>query len=132
PTVAQYLTANYPIVEQQTGVDVKTDFIQGLLFTLLHQRISTVVQNGSVPNLDLVEEPPLAVQGQPPASGLFSFGKYSSATVLIEAARDAAGQPDAQRRLFVVPNAHVTRLNTRNGAVSSIDVAVNGVRQSLP
>jgi hypothetical protein len=132
PTVAQYLTANYPIVEQQTGVDVKTDFIQGLLFTLLHQRISTVVQNGSVPNLDLVEEPPLAVQGQPPASGLFSFDKYSSATVLIEAARDAAGQPDAQRRLFVVPNAHVTRLNTRNGAVSSIDVAVNGVRQSLP
>lgn len=52
--------------------------------------------------------------------------------MLIEAARDEAGQSDAQRRLFVVPNAHVTRLNTANGAVSSIDVFVNGTRRSLP
>ena len=29
PTVAQYLTLNYPILEKQTGVDAKTDFIQG-------------------------------------------------------------------------------------------------------
>jgi hypothetical protein len=65
-------------------------------------------------------------------SGLFSFDKYSSVNVLIEAARDAAGQPDSQRRLFVVPNAHVTQLNTANGAVSSIDVFVNGVKQNLP
>ena len=80
----------------------------------------------------LVEDPPLAVEGDSPASGLFSFDKYSSATVLIEAARDAAAQPDPQRRLFVVPNAHVTRLNTTSGVVSSIDVFVNGVKQLLP
>jgi choline dehydrogenase-like flavoprotein len=131
PTVAQYLSQNYALLEQQTGVDVKTDFIQGPLFQLLKQRVSSLIQNGSLPTVDTAEDPPLAVQGQPPASGLFSFDKYSSATVLIEAARDAAGQPDSQRRLFVVPNAHVTRLNTANGAVSSIDVFVNGVRQSL-
>jgi len=132
PTVAQYLTQNYPLLEQQTGVDVKTDFIQGPLFDLLKQRVSGLIQNGSLPNVDSVDDPPLAVQGQAPASGLFSFDKYSSVNVLIEAARDAAGQPDSQRRLFVVPNAHVTQLNTANGAVSSIDVFVNGVKQSLP
>ena len=131
PTVAQYLNQNYPLLENQTGVDVKTDFIQGPLFSLLKQRIAGFIHNGTVANIDSADDPPLAVEGQSPASGLFSFDKYSSATVLIEAARDAAGQPDFQRRLFVVPNAHVTRLNTANGAVSSIDVFVNGVRQSL-
>jgi len=131
PTVAQYLTQNYPLLEQQTGVDIKTDFIQGPLFDLLKQRVSGLIQNGNLVNVDTAEDPPLAVQGQAPASGLFSFDKYSSVNVLIEAARDAAGQPDFQRRLFVVPNAHVTRLNTVNGAVSSIDVFVNGVKQNL-
>ena len=131
-TVGQYLNQNYAVLEQQTGVDVKTDFIQGPLFTLVKQRIATFIQNGSVAHINSVEDPPLAVEGQSPASGLFSFDKYSSATVLIEAARDAASQADSQRRLFVVPNAHVTRLNTANGAVSSIDVFVNGTRQSLP
>ena len=131
-TVAQYLNQNYPLLEQQTGVDVKTDFIQGALFALVKQRISTLIQNNSLPNVDTAEDPPLAVQGQSPASGLFSFDKYSSAPVLIEAARDASGQPDSQRRLFVVPNAHVTRLNTANGTVFSIDVFVNGIRQLLP
>jgi choline dehydrogenase-like flavoprotein len=132
PAVAQYLNANYPVLEQQTGVDVKTHFIQGPLFDLLKQRISTFIQNGSVADINTVEDPPLAVEGQSPASGLFSFDKYSSATVLIEAARDASAQPDSQRRLFVVPNAHVTRLNTTSGAVSGIDVFVNGVKRLLP
>jgi choline dehydrogenase-like flavoprotein len=132
PAVTQYLNANYPVLEQQTGVDVKTHFIQGPLFDLLKQRVSTFIQNGSVADINTVEDPPLAVEGNSPASGLFSFDKYSSATVLIEAARDASAQPDSQRRLFVVPNAHVTRLNTTSGAVSSIDVFVNGVKQLLP
>lgn len=132
PTVAQYLAQNYPLLEQQTGVDVKTDFIQGALFDLLKQRVSGLIQNASLTNVDTVDDPPLAVQGQAPASGLFSFDKYSSVNVLIEAARDAAGEPDSQRRLFVVPNAHVTRLNTTTGAVSSIDVYVNGSKQKLP
>jgi choline dehydrogenase-like flavoprotein len=130
PTVASYLTNNYPTLEQQTGVSVATDFIQGPLFNLLKQRSVNAI--GTVANIDSAEDPPLAVEGQSPASGLFSFDKYTSTTLMIEAARDASGVPDAQRRLFLVPNAHVTSLQTTGGAVSSIDVVVNGVLQSLP
>jgi len=132
PTVAQYLNQNYAVMEDQTGVSDKTEFIQGSLFALLKQRVSAVLQAHSVPNLDTVEDPPLAVQGQSPASGLFGFDKYSSIDLLIGAARDAAGLPDAQRRLFVVPNAHVTRLLTANGAVVNLQANVNGVNCSLP
>jgi choline dehydrogenase-like flavoprotein len=132
PTVAQYLTQNYPLMEQQTGVSDKTEFIQGPLFDLLKQRISTILQASAVPNLDSVEDPPLAVQGQSPASGLFGFDKYSSVDLLLGAAREAAGQPDSQRRLFVVPNAHVTRLIAASGSVVSLQVNVNGANYSMP
>jgi len=130
PTVAAYLNNNYPILEQQTGVSVATDFIQGPLFNLLKQRALNAI--GTVASIDTVEDPPLAVQGQSPASGLFSFDKYSSTELVIEAARDASNQPDSQRRLFVVPNAHVTRIHTTGGAASSLDAVVNGALQSLP
>jgi choline dehydrogenase-like flavoprotein len=130
PTVATYLNNNYPTLEQQTGVSVATDFIQGALFNLLKQRAADAI--GTVANIDTAEDPPLAVEGQSPASGLFSFDKYTSTTLTIEAARDASSQPDPQRRLFLVPNAHVTRIHTAGGAASSIDVVVNGALQSLP
>ncbi|HUO37066.1 MAG TPA: GMC oxidoreductase [Mycobacterium sp.] len=126
------MTTNYATLEQATGVDVKTDFIQGPLFNLLKQRVGAIIQQHTVANLDSVDDPPLAVQGQSPASGLFGFDKYSSVTALIDAARDAANRPDAQRRLFVVPNAHVTRLRTSNGVVTAVDVNVGGAGRSLP
>jgi choline dehydrogenase-like flavoprotein len=139
PTVAEYLTQNYETLEKQIGVvlerptnpEKKTEFIQGALFNLLKQRVSTAKDRATVPNLDDVEDAPLAVQGQSPASGLFSFDKYSSVSVLIEAVRDAASQPDSRRRLFVVPNAHVKRLKAVNGVVTSIEVFVDGASKSL-
>jgi hypothetical protein len=132
PTVAQYLTTNYPLIEDQTGVSDKAEFIQGPLFNLLKQRVSNILTSHSVPNLDSVEDPPLAVQGQSPASGLFGFDKFSSVELLIDAARDASNSPDSQRRFFVVPNAHVTRLHTSGGAVSSLEVNASGSSVSLP
>lgn len=125
PTVAQYLMRNYPLLERQTGVSTRTDFIQGPLFEMLKAKSEAAVAHG-IPNLNAVEEPPLAVQGQSPGSGLFSFDKYSSITVLMSAVREAAAAPDSQRRLFLVANAHVSRLDVRNGAVSGIAVRYNG------
>lgn len=127
--IAAYLTANYPLLEQQTGVNVRTDFIQGPLYSLLKTRAASAI--GSVPNIDSVDDPPLAVQGQAPASGLFSFDKFSSATLLIDAVREAAGESDTARRLFVVPNAHVTRIGTSGGTATAIEVAVDGAVRSL-
>ena len=132
PTVAQYLVNNYPTLESQTGVTDKTEFIQGNLYSLLKTQISGFVSAASIANLDSVEDPPLAVQGQSPASGLFSFDKYSSVTLLIEAVRETAGQPDSQRRLFVVPNTHVTFLETSAGIVTGLQASVNGQARYLP
>ena len=132
PSVARYLSQNYPVLEQQTGVADRTEFIQGPLFNLLKSKIANVISSSGVANLDSVEDPPLAVQGQTPASGLFSFDKYSSAFLLADAAREAAAAPDSQRGLFVVPNVHVTRLVTGGGAVTGIQASVNGEAKFLP
>ncbi|MGA3008150.1 MAG: GMC oxidoreductase [Opitutaceae bacterium] len=132
PTVAQYLVNNYPLLESQTGVSDRTEFIQGSLYSLLKTQINGFIGAASVANLDSVEDPPLAVQGQSPASGLFSFDKYSSVTLLIDAVREMAGQPDSQRRLFVVPNSHVTFLETSAGVVTGLHASVNGQARYLP
>jgi GMC oxidoreductase len=131
-TVAQYLNHNYPVLEQQTGVADRTEFIQGPLFNLLKSKIANIILSSGVANLDSVEDPPLAVEGQSLASGLFSFDKYSSAFLLVDAAREAAAAPDSQRGLFVVPNVHVTRLVTGGGVVTGIQASVNGEAKFLP
>ncbi len=128
-SVAAYLNANYPLIERQTGVADTTDFIQGSLYALLKNRFQTL--SAQVPNLTAVQDPPLAVQGSSPASGLFAFDKFSAVTLLIDAAREASDQADAARGLFIVPNAHVTRLSVSNGAVDGVHVVVNGQSQFL-
>ena len=136
PSVAAYLTANYRLLQRQVGIldakgAVATGYIEGPLFDLLKAKVDGVVAANSVPNLDASENAPLAVQGAPPASGLFSFDKYSSIVLLVEAVREAAGASDSSRRLFVVPNTHVIRLQSSGGKVTGIDVSQNGARKSL-
>src|SRR5258705_4216032 len=84
---------------------------------------------GGVPTVDSVNDhdigAPLSVQAAQPASGLFSFDKYSSAPILTEAIREAAGSPDWRRRLFLVPRAHVVKLHTGGGLVTQIEGYVN-------
>lgn len=83
-----------------------------------------------------MEEAPLAVQGAAPASGLFPFDKYSSAPAIINATRNDVAvntaRGDVSRRIFLVPRTQVLRLNVTGGAVTSIDVSSNGVRDTLP
>jgi choline dehydrogenase-like flavoprotein len=139
---ADYLAENYKHLSKYLGIIDESDsqdgnkkpqhFIRGALFNLLKERVSRIKDRAAVPNLDDVVDPPLAVQGQSPSPGVFAFDKYSSVSVLVEAVRDAAKQPDLRRRLFVVPNAHVTRLRTFNDTVTSIDAFVDGATRSLP
>jgi choline dehydrogenase-like flavoprotein len=126
------LPRHYDAVARDTGVVPDTDFIFGELHEALLPAVRTAV--GAVPALAEVEAAPLAVQGNAPVSGLFSFDKFSSLPALVDAVRRdvaAAGGSDAARRLFVVPRAHVVALHTAGGAVGTVEVEVAGQRRSL-
>ena len=135
---AAYLRDNYTFVESETGVVPAADFITGELHQALLDRVRGVASG--MPGIDTtvgssVEIAPLAVQGSPPESGLFGFGKFSSVPLLADAIRDdveRSGLDDARRRLFLVPRAHVVRLGVEDGAVRSVEVDVAGRRHNLP
>jgi choline dehydrogenase-like flavoprotein len=132
PTVARYLKDNYHRLEEQLGVSDRTDFIQGSLYEAMLAKAKAV--RPRVPRLATVEPPPLAVLGRGPASGLFSFNKYSSLPLLISAIRDAiaeVGGDNARRRLFLVPRAQVVKLHTSGGMVRCIEVFVNKQQRFL-
>src|SRR5262249_32979260 len=118
----------YERVEKEIGVFDKTDYISCPLFEALKKKCWSVV---GVATVDAIEDAPLGVQAAPPASGLFSFDKWSSMPILTDAVREAANRPDWQRRLFIIPRAHVTKLQTTNGAVTSIEVRMNGQQKFL-
>lgn len=137
-TVA-YLADHYIDVESETGVVPATDFISGELYMALYDRFVTAA--GATPNVETamgdngVQVAPLAVQGSPPVSGLFSFDKYSSLPLLIDAIREdvgASGLVDANRRLFFVPQAHVIKAHSAQGVVHTLEVEVGSQREYLP
>ena len=115
----------YEVTEKETGVFDRTDYIMGALYDRLKSRSEAIVTAG-VPFIDKIEAPPLAVQGKPPASGLFSFDKYSSAPILADAIREAANAPNWRRRLFFVPRAHIVRLTGAGDSVTRLEVYENG------
>jgi choline dehydrogenase-like flavoprotein len=128
---AAYLLANYEAVETEMGVRPTTDYISGSLFDRLKARFGSVIGAGQ-----LVEEAPLAIQGQAPESGLFPFDKYSSAYLLFDAVREDIGRRwrnniDAWRRLIVLPRAQVVSLKTSGNRVTEIELRVNDQQQFL-
>jgi choline dehydrogenase-like flavoprotein len=132
PSVAQYLKTNYHQLETQLGVVEDTDFIQGALYHALLAKAKTV--RPKVPELTAIERPPLAVLGRWPASGMFTFNKYSSLPLLMAAIRDAISESDgndSRRRLFLVPNARAVKLHTFDGVVRQVEVFVNGKQRFL-
>jgi choline dehydrogenase-like flavoprotein len=76
-------------------------------------------------------EAPLAVQGRAPRAGFFPFNKFSAVPVLMKAARAAvqeAANDNVRRRLMIVPNCHVTRLNTES---TGSGLRVTGLQTNL-
>lgn len=131
-SVRSWLMANYTTVESETGVVPATDFIFGDLQEALQPAVT--VAAGGVANLDAVEQPPLAVQGEPPMSGLFSYDKFSTVPLLADVirrdVRNAHGS-DSNRKLFLVPRTHVIALRSNNGVVHTVEVDVDGTRRFL-
>ena len=137
-STGQYLSDNYLSVESEIGVKPSTDFISGELYQALDAKL--VAAGAATNNVEAglgrsgVEEAPLAVQGESPVSGLFSFDKYSSMPLLIDAIREdvaSSGFQDADRRLFLVPLAHVIKVHASNGVAHTVEVDVAGQRQFL-
>ena len=135
---AQYLRDHYIDVESDTGVEPATDFMFDTLGAVL--RPACVAAASATANIESslgdqgVQVAPLAVQGNSPQSGLFSFDKFSSLPVLIEAIRDDVGMSgvnDAARRLFLVPLAHVIKLHAANGRIHVIELDVAGHRRFI-
>jgi hypothetical protein len=126
---------NYEEVEQETGVFDRTDYISGKLFEALLDKAGDVKKSADlsirISTIKGVEEAPLAVQAAAPRSGLFSFDKYSSVPILFSAVREQANRPDSARRLFVVPKAHVIRLNRNGNRVTEIEAAIDGRRVTI-
>jgi hypothetical protein len=133
----------------QIGVDAANDFIFGELHRVLRARLFDSVNAGAVTGaIPLNElalhldpravpageeeisklEAPLAVQSAAPRSGYFPFNKFSTAPLLMAAARAAYAESngdDVKRRLMIVPLCHVKRLMTQPEAgglrVSGVD-----------
>jgi choline dehydrogenase-like flavoprotein len=137
---------------EQIGVTETNDFVFGEMHKALRQQIFEGIMGGAVPgavplnDLELHLDPtptdvdskdvlkleaPLAVQGHPPRSGFFPFNKFSAMPLLMKASREAqaeTGGDDRRKRLMVVPNAHVTRLETvvEQGVARVVAVHVGG------
>jgi hypothetical protein len=128
----------FRLTEREIGVFPSTDYIrQSTLFNALitaFNNAKSSVAAGTV--ITVVDEAPLAVQGDAPESGLFSFDKFSSAPFLIDAVRhDIATNDklhfDVSRRIFLVPRVQVVRMHRLGNRVTSMDVSVRGATQPL-
>jgi choline dehydrogenase-like flavoprotein len=138
---------------EQIGVTETNDFVFGAMHEALRQQIFDGIGAGQVsgtvplaeipqhldldPDLSPAQaeqrklEAPLAVQGRPPRAGFFPLNKFSSMPLLITAARQAqaeSGGDDTRKRVMVVPNCHVTRLETvvEQGVGRVVAVQVGG------
>lgn len=112
---------------QQVSTDLFNDPVNNLLTKVLTPRLNALVgpiptkpggQPGAadvISTINAIDPAPIAIQADAPLSGLFSFDKFSSLGVLVEAMRDdvgRSGNSDQRRRLFVVPNVSVRTLFT--------------------
>lgn len=121
PAMAQYFRDYYREIEFQIGAFPTADFIKGPLNEALHSQISQLRDDPELRIID-VQPAPIAVQADQPASGLFSFDKYSSLPVLIETLRGDAKasqnrsqsneDANSRRGLALVPRCRVLRLET--------------------
>jgi choline dehydrogenase-like flavoprotein len=144
---------------EQIGVTETNDFIVGELQTALRQRLFDAVTGnkvtGAIPlaevpsHLDGVPvgqedisklEAPLAVQCRT-RPGAFPINKFSAVPLLVKAARSAALESngdDVKKRLMVVPNCHVIRLQTSQHVVpvapapmKKTETVVTGIETNL-
>ena len=155
---ADYLKTFYERTDLQTGVtelvvttagaapvpQVRTDLFNDPTNNKLTQALAPLLNAlvGPIPTkpggqpgapdvistINAIDPAPIAIQADAPLSGLFSFDKFSSLGVLVEAMRDdvgRSGNSDQRRRLFVVPNVSVRTLLTEPSGTGQRVVALD-------
>jgi hypothetical protein len=139
-SVSNFLNSEegYKFVTQEIGADYELerggkekDFIYGKLYEALLKRARSVAPFDLLEDhylIDRVLQPPIAVKVESELSGLFSPDKYSSLPGLLSAIREdirRSNNNDLNRYLFLVPNVTVLNLETQEGVVGGVRVAVN-------
>lgn len=114
----------YEFIEREIGSVPIQDFINGSLYQALKTLAQDIITKKRVASLKAVLPPPIAVQGESPVSGLFSMDKFSSLPLLLDSIREAKSRPDTQSKLFLVPYAEVVKLETVNGVVTQVVIAL--------
>jgi hypothetical protein len=132
-TYLKSATGHGTTAEEIGTATTATDFITK---SALFNALTTAIQAATpLDGATEVNEAPLAVQSVPPRSGLFAFDKFSSAPFIMDALRNDVSRNsaygDLSRRIFLVPRVQAHRLYTTGNAVSSIDLSVDGARQTL-
>ena len=128
--VVRYMSEpdGYKFVLDEIGTTPCIDFIGDKLTERMIELTRGIIASGKVPTLKKVEEAPIAVQAAAPSSGFLSTDKFSSLPLLFDAIRDdsvrAGLTNDSAKRLFLVPNAEVLRLDYVNGFVTGLTVAL--------
>ena len=144
----------------QIGVEETNDFVFGAMHETLRRALLDGLGSipGAVPAAELPShlpetdadgkplserqinerklDAPLAVQGRTERSGFFPINKFSAAPLIMRAARQAyleSGGDDSKRRLMVVPNVHVTRLETEvtDGVGRVVAVHIGGQAEPI-
>jgi choline dehydrogenase-like flavoprotein len=153
PDVTQDLSSKYfGQAAAQIGVEQTNDFIFGPMHLALRQllfdgltanKVASAIPLAALPQppwpvgatgIEKLEAP-LAVQGHPPRAGFFPLNKFSSVPLIIRATRQAwfeSGGDDIRKRLMVVPNCHVTRLETSLSQGSGQVVAIQTNQGPIP
>ena len=138
------------LAASQIGSDEPNDFVSGTLHETLRGALFAGLRarpdgptrlvgqrgtpmNAAQPQEELLAEleAPLAVQSKSPRPGFFPLNKFSAAQLLIRASRLAQAEAeqaawggfpakDARKRLMVVPNVHVIRLEHEGRRITRI------------
>ncbi len=140
---------------RQIGTDTTNDFVSGPLHDALRERLFRGIGGRAAGAGDVLTgnrgrltveadiEAPLAVSSSAPRPGMFSLNKFSSVQLLLRAQRvaqaeaQAAARPptpevqNSKKRLMVVDNCYVTRLERSGSRITRVHVVYQGVDRQV-
>jgi choline dehydrogenase-like flavoprotein len=138
---------------RQIGTATTNDFLFGPLHTEMEKRLfqilsnplttaDTLTGNRGVLNTANDLEAPLAVQSSAPRAGAFCLNKFNGVQLLMKAVRTAQGEAeqagvggadniDAIKRLMLVSNAYVTRLERNGSTITRVWARSQGVERAI-